>query len=102
MIACGEIAITTISSFTVTSHGTNRSVQQVCQLIADDKDVCNHLPLCCRLFSKCCLAQLVSIPNLQLHQIERWEDEVFIQQEKKDAQNIGQTFKKPYKMFSTW
>ena len=43
------------------------------------------------------------IPSLQLHQTERWENEIFIQQEKKEkhAQNNGQTFKKPYKWFST-
>lgn len=40
-----------ISFFSVTSLGTNRSVQQVCQLIAGDRNVCSHLPLCASGYS---------------------------------------------------
>lgn len=84
-----------ISSFSAISHGTNRSVQQVCQLIADNKDVCNHLLRCCRSFSKCCLAQLVCeyLPQISSSIRLRWEDEVFIQQEKKGK--MPKTLDKP-------
>lgn len=72
MIAWGKITITMILSFTVTSCATNRSVQQVCQLIASDQDACSHLPLCA---SGCSVnvffRKEAPIPSLQLHQIER-------------------------------
>lgn len=86
MIACGEIVITIISSFTAVSHGTNRSVQQVCQLIADSKNVCNHL------FSANYSVNVVL-------QNERMRSS-FNKKKEKDALNIRQTFKKLYKMFS--